>query len=218
MSTQFVKNTNTPPRESSLWSVGEGWKRSEKGNDYTSLSQITNTQLGAELCNQFEASKKEPIAYVNHFFVPSYSQNGKFLIYAFPDQVSAEKKAKWEKPVTVPADLDFRERGSGQGQEQEQPLKIAEQAFGTQQSNTAAASTVISKPPQVIHSQKTVQVVTDVTPVKCGDISTIGELEQRGLYVLPIIHVGNNRFCFEDKEGNYILLYGRIINVKIDDN
>ena len=96
-------------------------------------------------------------------------------------------------------------------QQQQQTFKSQPQA-----SNTSASSTVTTQKPQVV--QKTIDVVTDVTPIKVGDISAIGEAEQRGLYVLPIIHVGNNRFCFENKEGDYILLYGRIISVKVADN
>jgi hypothetical protein len=215
-SQKFVKNTNTPPRDSPLWNVGEGWKRSEKGNDYTSLGEISDVQLGIALCKQFRASKKEPIKYVEHFFVPSYSQNGKFLIYAFPDQNSAEKKAKWEKPIEVPAELDFEvetevtTRGEDQNQKQQLPV---------QQSNTAATSNTIQthyEKPQTV--PETIRTVTDVTPIRVGDISAIGEAEQQGLYVLPIINVGNNRFCFENKDGDLILLYGRIINVKVGDN
>ena len=214
---KFVKNTNTPPQDSPLWTVGEGWKRSEKGNDYTSLGQITDTELGVELCKQLEASRKEPIEYIKYFFVPSVSQNNKFLVYAFQDLKSAENKAKWEKPVVVPTDLDFRDeftRGENQNQ-----TTVNEQ-LPVQTSNTAASSTIqtYSKPQTV---QKTIDVISDPTIIKVGDIAAIGEAEQRGLYCLPIIHTGNNRICFQSKDENdhnFYMLYGRIISVKVGDN
>jgi hypothetical protein len=217
---KFVKNTNTPPRDSPLWNVGQGWKRSEKGNDYTNLGEITNVELGAVLCDQFEAEVTQPIDHVNHFFVPSYSQNGKFLIYAFPDQNSAEKKAKWEKPVKVPEALDFREKTeevTTRGENQNQTTM--NEQLPVQQSNTAASSTVETAKPKP--TGRTIEVIRDETIIKVGDIAAIGEAEQRGLYCLPIIHVGNNRLCFQSKDENdhnFYMLYGRIINVKIGDN
>ncbi len=211
---KFVKNTNTPPQDSILWSLGEGWKRSEKGNDYTTLIQISDTDLGVELCKQIEATRKEPIEYKKQYFVPSVSQNGKFLVYAFSDLKSAENKAKWEKPVSVPADLDFRDEFT-RGEEQNQ---INEQ-LPIQASNTAASSTVQYSKPQTV--QKTIDVISDPTIIKVGDIAAIGEAEQRGLYCLPVIHTGNNRICFQSKEendNNFYMLYGRIISVKVGDN
>lgn len=212
----FVKNTNTPPNNSPLWTVGEGWKRSAKGNDYTKLAQITDTDLGVELCKQIEATRKEPIEYIKHYFVPNQAQDGNFLVYAFQDLKSAENKAKYEKAGTVPAELDFRselEEVTTRGEDQNQTI----QQLPVQQSNTATSSTVetYSKPKT---TGRTIDVVSDVTPIRWDDIAAIGEAEQRGLYVLPIIHVGNNRFCFENKDGELILLYGRIISVKVGDN
>src|SRR6188768_1508662 len=138
----FVKNTNTPPKNSPLWTVGEGWKTSKNGNDYTKLAQITDTDLGVELCKQIEATRKEPIEYIKHYFVPNQAQDGNFLVYAFQDLKSAESKAKYEKAGTVPAELDFRsELGevTTRGEDQNQTI---------QQSNTTASSTVetYSKP------------------------------------------------------------------------
>lgn len=213
----FVKNTNTPPKSSPLWTVGEGWKTSKNGNDYTKLAQITDVDLGVALCKQIEATRKEPIEYVKHYFVPNQAQDGNFLVYAFQDLKSAEGKAKYEKAGTVPAELDFRVEGqieevTTRGEDQNQVSK----QLPIQTSNTAASSTIETTKPKT--TGRTIEVVTDVTPIKVGDISAIGEAEQRGLYVLPIIHVGNNRFCFENKDGDYILLYGRIINVKVGDN
>ena len=207
----FVKNTNTPPKNSPLWTVGEGWKTSKNGNDYTKLAQITDTDLGVELCKQIEATRKEPIEYIKHYFVPNQAQDGNFLVYAFQDLKSAESKAKYEKAGTVPAELDFRselEEVTTRGEDQNQTI---------QQSNTTPSSTVetYSKPKT---TGRTIDVVSDVTPIRWDDIAAIGEAEQRGLYVLPIIHVGNNRFCFENKNGELILLYGRIISVKVGDN
>ena len=207
----FVKNTNTPPKNSPLWTVGEGWKTSKNGNDYTKLAQITDTDLGVELCKQIEATRKEPIEYIKHYFVPNQAQDGNFLVYAFQDLKSAESKAKYEKAGTVPAELDFRselEEVTTRGEDQNQTI---------QQSNTTPSSTVetYSKPKT---TGRTIDVVSDVTPIRWDDIAAIGEAEQRGLYVLPIIHVGNNRFCFENKDGELILLYGRIISVKVGDN
>lgn len=219
---QFVKNTNTPPKDSPLWQVGEGWKRSAKGNDYTKLAQITDVDLGVALCKQIEATRKEPIEYVKHFFVPNQAQDGNLLVYAFQDLKSAESKAKYEKAGTVPAELDFRVEGQieevttrGENQNQLTTTTTTSQQLPTQISGTATSGTIKSKP---VTTGRTIEVVTDVTPIKVGDISAIGEAEQRGLYVLPIIHVGNNRFCFENKDGDYILLYGRIISVKVGDN
>ena len=190
----FVKNTNTPPKSSPLWTVGEGWKTSKNGNDYTKLAQITDTDLGVELCKQIEVSRKEPIEYVKHFFVPNQAQDGNFLVYAFQDLKSAENKAKYEKVGKVPAELDFRDeftRGENQNQITNEQLPI-------QQSNTTTTNTIETKPKT---TGRTIEVVSDVTPIRWDDVAAIGEAEQRGLYVLPIIHVGNNRFCFENKDG-----------------
>ena len=208
----FVKNTNTPPKNSQLWTVGEGWKTSKNGNDYTKLAQITDIDLGVGLCKQIEASRKEPIEFKNHFFVPNQAQDGNFLVYAFQDLKSAENKAKYEKVGKVPAELDFRDEFT-RGEEQNQ----TSQQLPIQTSNTTASSTVeTSAKPKT--TGRTIEVVSDVTPIRWDDVAAIGEAEQRGLYVLPIIHVGNNRFCFENKDGDLILLYGRIINVKVGDN
>ena len=210
---QFVKNTNTPAKNSPLWTVGEGWKTSKNGNDYTKLAQITDTDLGVELCKQIEATRKEPIEFKKHFFVPNQAQDGNFLVYAFQDLKSAENKAKYEKAGTVPAELDFRDEFT-RGEEQNVPT-LETGLRSPQQSNTAASSTLESKPKT---TGRTIEVVSDVTPIRWDDVAAIGEAEQRGLYVLPIIHVGNNRFCFENKDGDLILLYGRIISVKVGDN
>jgi len=213
---KFVKNTNTPPKDSPLWKVGEGWKRSEKGNDYTNLGEISHMELGVVLCEQFEAENTEPIEYVNHFFVPSYSQNGKFLIYAFPDKNSAEKKAKWEKPVKVPAELDFRERGieevTTRGEEQNQQQQLPIQA-----SNTTASSTIetYSKPQTV---GRTIDVVKDVEEIEAGDLPSIETAEQQGKYILPVDKVGKENFYFINEKGQRAFLYGRIISVKVGDN
>ena len=194
--------------------MGEGWKTSKNGNDYTKLAQITDVELGVALCKQIEATRKEPIEYVKHYFVPNQAQDGNFLVYVFQDLKSAENKAKYEKVGKVPAELDFRDEFT-RGEEQNQ--QTTTQQLPIQTSNTTASSTVeTSAKPKT--TGRTIEVVSDVTPIRWDDVAAIGEAEQRGLYVLPIIHVGNNRFCFENKDGDLILLYGRIINVKVGDN
>jgi hypothetical protein len=217
MSTQYVKNTNTPPEESELWAVGEGWKISAKGKTYTNLSKIKRDERHPDneindlynvLIDQLDGRVTEPVDYADHYFVAGTSVDGAELVYAFEknDLDGANRQVKYSKQSgTVPTTKPQQQQ----------------QTFKPQVSNTSAtpASNTVTTPqqkPQVV--QKTIDIVTDVTPIKVGDISAIGEAEQRGLYVLPIIHVGNNRFCFENKEGDYILLYGRIISVKVADN
>lgn len=206
---QFVKSPPTPA-DSELWKIGIKWRRSQTKNvDYTELDNIMTKHsdidipaLLEQLNLQLDGKIKESIDYVGHLLVASYTPDGKTFVYGYtPDRKEeAEKKASFNNGV-VPEGV----------KSQQQQLTVGKPTSGVLKS-TPTTTTPLST------VQRTIEVVTDVTPVKVGDISAIGEAEQRGLYVLPIIHVGNNRFCFEDKNGDYILLYGRVITVKTSDN
>jgi hypothetical protein len=223
MSTQFVKNTNSPDSSSELWTVAEGWKISAKsGKIYTNLDKVFKNEVNPEsedndfynaLIDQLDGKVTEPIDFCGYYFVAGASQDGTELVYAFEKSNldGANKQVKYSHQQGGSNSGSVPKTQPSKPQQQQQTFKSQPQA-----SNTSASSTVNTQKPQVV--QKTIDVVTDVTPIKVGDISAIGEAEQRGLYVLPIIHVGNNRFCFENSEGDYILLYGRIISVKVADN
>ena len=213
---QFVKSPPTPA-DSELWKIGIKWRRSQTKNvDYTELDNIMTKHSDIDIQSLLEAldqqlagKLKESIDYVNHLLVASYTPDGKTFVYGSTRdrKEEAEKKASFNTGK-VP------EGGVQTQQKQQQQLPIGRPTSGVLKSSPA----VVTEQPKEVRYQRTIEVVTDVTPVKVGDISAIGEAEQRGLYVLPIIHVGNQRFCFEDKNGDYILLYGRIIKVEVGDN
>lgn len=213
---QFVKSPPTPA-DSELWKIGTKWRRSQTKNvDYTELDNIMTKHSDIDIQSLLEAldqqlagELKESIDYVNHLLVASYTPDGKTFVYGYTRdrREEAEKKASFNTGK-VP------EGGGGvQTQQKQQQLPVGRPISGVLKS-----SPVVVTEQKTQTYQRTIEVVTDVTPVKIGDISAIGEAEQRGLYVLPIIHVGNQRFCFEDKNGDYILLYGRIIKVEVGDN
>lgn len=216
---QFVKNTNTPPTNSPLWTVGEGWKRSAKGNDYTKLAQITDVDLGVALCKQIEATRKEPIEYVKHFFVPNQAQDGNFLVYAFEDLKSAENKAKYEKAGTVPKELDFRpeqieEEITTRGEDQNQTT----QQLAPQQSNTVAFGAIETHREKPKTVERTIEVVDEVIPIAWNDAMAIEKAKERGLYILPVDKVGAINFNFVGADDTRTFLFGKIINVKVGDN
>lgn len=203
---QFTKNTNVPEKRSPLWKVGNDWKISGKtGIAYQKLDDITDIDLGVALCEQYEKEQKEEISYMDHFFVGSVSQDGNFLVYAFKkdEQSKAQNKLKYEKPTKVPTELDFRESGDGSVQEGGEVEQEEEQV-------EKPIKTTPKIEPQRIMGRR-IEVVEDMVAVEWNDAQQIEELKKQGLYQLPIINVGNNRLFFEDNQGKYLVLYGRIV-------
>lgn len=230
---QFVKNTNAPPAESELWTIADGWKISGSGKTYTDLEEVyrnkvdpksTDNDFYNTLVEQLVGVVKEPIDYIGYYFVASVAQDlKKELVYAYKknELELANKQAKYSfNPDSVRnKDGPVTEGSVGQKQQQQQ---LGQTQFKPQSSSGPTASntiqTSVAKPTVV---QETIKTITDVTIVRVGDISAIGEAEQAGLYCLPIIHTGNNRLCFQSKDENdhnFYMLYGRIINVKVGDN
>jgi hypothetical protein len=220
---QFVKNTNAPPAESELWSVAGGWKISGSGKTYTDLEEVYRNEVNPEsedndfyntLIEQLLGKVTEPIDYIGYYFVASVAQDlKKELVYAYKknELELANKQVKYSFNAESV-------RNKGGSSVPKGPVAQGQTQFKPQSTSGPAASSTVqtttSKPTVV---QETLKVPTDVTIIKVGDVNKIGEAEQNGLYVLPVLHVGNNRFCFE-RDGEFYLLYGRIISVKISDN
>lgn len=214
MSTQFVKNTNSPPQDSELWSVADGWKTStQTGLDYTNLDQVYESEEEHDfidaLKDQLSGKVKQSIDYAGHFMVASYSQNGKPLVYAYPKNRAqdADKKASYNKGV-VPT-------GTG-GPQQQQSRPQQQQVFKPQQSNTTASSTVqtTAKPS---FTKQTLEVPFDMRMVAWNDKDAVEDAILHGLYPLPVKHVGVENFGFiGEVTGQRTFWYGRVKLVEID--
>ena len=223
---QFVKNTNAPPEESELWSVAGGWKISGSGKTYTDLEEVYRNEVNPEsedndfyntLIQQLVGVVKEPIDYIGYYFVASVAQDlKKELVYAY----TKDNLELANKQVRYSFNIDSVRNKDGPVAEGMVEQQQGQTQFKPQStSGPAASSTVQYSKPQTV--PETIKTITDVTIIRVGDISAIGEAEQAGLYCLPIIHTGNNRLCFQSKDENdhnFYMLYGRIINVKIGDN
>jgi len=221
---QFVKNTNAPPEESELWSVAGGWKISGSGKTYTDLEEVYRNEVNPEsedndfyntLIEQLTGKVTEPIDYIGYYFVASVAQDlKKELVYAY-------KKNELElanKQVKYSFNADSA-RNKGGSSVPKGPVAQGQTQFKTHPPSSApavSATVQATSKPTVV--QRTIEVVKDVRPIAWDNAMEIERAEKDGLYILPIIHVGNNRFCFENSNGELTLLYGRIINVKIGDN
>lgn len=228
---QFVKNTNAPPAESELWSVAGGWKISGSGKTYTDLEEVYRNKVNPKsedndfyntLVEQLVGVVKEPIDYIGYYFVASVAQDlKKELVYAYKknELELANKQVKYSfNPDSVRnKDGPVPEGMIDQQQQQKQQQQLGQTQFKPQStSGPATSSTIQTTKPTVV--QRTLEVVTDVTPIEWNDAPAIEDAQNRGLYILPVDKVGAINFNFEGKDGVRTFLYGRIINVKIGDN
>ena len=218
---QFAKNTNAPAPESELWTIADGWKISAKsGKIYTNLDKVytvdensegaeTSNALYNALLDQLSGRVKEPIDYVGHYIVAGKSQDGTELVYAFyKNQLQdAEKQVKYSASSgfsgTVP---------------KAQPKPQQQRLGATMPTINRPVEQMKNTTPPLSTVQRTIEVVKDVIPIPWDNAMEIAKAEERGLYVLPVAHVGKENFFFENKDGDRCFLYGRIINVKVGDN
>lgn len=209
---QFIKNTNKPPAESELWSIADEWKISgTTGLPYTAAENVFRTANDHEfydaILQQLKGEIKESLDIgLGYYFVASYSQNGKALLYAYQDKEAADKKASYNKGV-VP---------TGGGDNQQQQQKITAQTTTTipkvsSHSNNTLVTTV-NKASQVI------EVPYDVTMVEWDNAMEIEQVEATGRFILPVKFTGVENWGFVNPEtGKRTFYYGRIKLVRIQE-
>lgn len=201
----FVKNTNTPPEESELWSIGEGWKISAKGKTYTNLDKIYKVpdkhpnaaELNAfpkSLVDQLTGRIKDVVDYIGYYFVASTSTDGTELVYAFEktDLDGAKKQVKYAFNPN---------RGSTVTEEKTQspaPRQTAE----------------VESAPSVI--KQTITVPFDRRPIAWNDFPAIEQAEEEGLIPLPVVHTGAENWGKIGKDGHEMFWWGRLRIVEIE--
>lgn len=225
MSTQFVKNTNKPLPDSELWTVADGWRISgQTGIAYTNLNEIyTDAENEDAMANIFYNTLKEQLAgkakqsieYVGHYMVASYTKDGKGpFVYAFPPnrKDEAEKKASYNNG-TVPT-------VQSQQQTQQPFQQKTQQSFRPQQSNTATSSTVqipLQQNNKPSLSKKEIVIPTNMISIAEDDEEGIIKAEEKGLYCLPVMHVGSDHFHYiHEVTGKRTYIYGKLKTVEIE--
>lgn len=217
---QFVKNTNKPDANSELWTIADEWKISgTTGLPYTAAENVFRTANDHEfydaIVSQLKGEIKESLDIgLGFYFVASYSQNGKALLYAYPPnrKEDADKKASYNNG-SVPAAAT----GGGQQQQQQSATsspqqKITQSPKVTTTSTYSAPSTVQTK------ASQTIEVPYDIVKVEWDNAMEIEQVEATGRFVLPVKHTGVQNWGYEDKKtGNNVFWYGRIKLVRIQE-
>ena len=211
----FVKNTNKPDASSELWSIADEWKISgTTGLPYTAAENVFRTANDHDfydaLIQQLQGKIKESLDIgLGYYFVASYSQNGKALLYAYQDKEAADKKASYNKGV-VPI--------GGGGDNQQQTLS-------TEQKSNALVKTSIIKQESpntnIINNTKASQVVEvpyDIVMVEWDDAPSIEQVEATGMFVLPVKFTGVENWGFVNPDnGKRTFWYGRIKLVRVQE-
>ena len=216
---QFQKSPPTPA-DSELWKIGKKWRTSAKGIDYTELDNIMSTDPEIEIESLLEAFDEqlagkvsESIQYVGHYLVASHTQDGKTFVYGYPlnKKDEAEKKASYNtgRATTVQ-----------QQRPRQQPQNVAQQIFNPQQSNTAASSTVqvpLQQNNKPTFTKKEIVVPTNMISLAQDDEEGIAKAVEKGLYCLPVMHVGSDNFNYISEEtGKRTYIYGKLKTVEIE--
>lgn len=211
---QFVKNTNKPDANSELWSVADEWKISgTTGLPYTAAENVFRTANDHEfydaIVQQLKGEIKESLDIgLGYYFVASYSQNGKALLYAYPPnrKEDADKKASYNKGV-VPTD------GSQQQPSPQQKITQTSSQISTKTfSAPSTSTTTTTKPSQII------EVPYDLAMVEWDNAMEIEQVEATGRFVLPVKFTGVENWGFVNPDtGKRTFWYGRIKLVRVQE-
>lgn len=234
----YVKNTDVPHPDSFLWTLGDGWKVSQKTGDiYSSIDRITDEALGTALTTISESGNIDIIEYDdgNYFFVPNKfvdNKTGKatWSVFAFENRIKANKKledvrkfANFKPKVATGPVL----KPSGQ-QTISKPVTVSTTApvKSTMKAEYGAMNTFEDASQSLTFKQRWVISFTDPTPVTYDNKEQIATLLTDGYSFLPRSLVEKN--FWEQPEYNQetgevigtklIFLMGRIINVEIPEN
>jgi hypothetical protein len=230
---RFAKNTDTPPRDSPLWLVGDQWKRSQKTNiDYSPIAGIADDTL-LVACRQqsridvkdrdyieydIEAENEDQTVdtFKYYFYVTDFNGNGKFSVFAFEDEDGAKKK-KAEAIKFAGYNQNTQEQQTGQ-----QKLVSAPKTTSIITANTT--NKTLSENP-VLLKQDQILTYTDPHLVSNDNTEQMATLIQDGYQFIPSSIVRNNVFetrtidpKTKTETKNIIYLMGKIINVKAEDN
>lgn len=209
---QFVKNTNKPDANSELWSVADEWKISgTTGLPYTAAENVFRTANDHEfydaIVQQLKGEIKESLDIgLGYYFVASYSQNGKALLYAYPPnrKEDADKKASYNKGV-VP----------------EQQQQISGQTTITTPKISNPPTNTLQSAPNIQTPQKTsliIEVPYDHQLVEWNSAMEIEELMNKGYIPLPVKYTGVENWGFEDKNtGKRMFWYAKIKLIRIQE-
>lgn len=229
---QYTVNTDKPHQDSFLWSLGQGWKVSQKtGDAYAPIDTIEDEVLGTTLTDISETGKIDVIDYQSYFFVPNKfvskakdgSERVSWSVFAFENRVKADKKLAEIKKFA-----NFKPKQQTTTTTVPKPIPTGQQTIST---------TTPTRPQLLVHADTgkaeilndTVTTFTNPTPVDYDNKELIATLQQDGYSFLPRTLVEKNFWEQEvidtDAEtGNNIVvgtklifLMGRIINVKIAD-
>ena len=216
--TQFQKSPPTPA-DSELWKIGSKWRRSQKtGLDYTELDNIQSTHeeidiqsLMEALDDQLSGKAKESIQYVGHFLVASQTQDGKVFVYGYPpnQKEQAEKKASYNG-----------KGGSGssvrQGQQQQQQSFSNNNRSPNLQSYASSGTAANTNKPSF--AKQTLEVPYSMVPIAWDDEEKITKAEEKGLYPLPVKHVGVENWGYISEEtGKRTFWYGKIKTIPLEE-
>lgn len=212
---QFVKNTNKPDANSELWSVADEWKISgTTGLPYTAAENVFRTANDHEfydaIVQQLKGEIKESLDIgLGYYFVASYSQNGKALLYAYPPnrKEDADKKASYNKGV-VPTGGDNNQ----QQQSPQQKITQTSSQISTKTFSAPSTSTTTTKPSQII------EVPYDLAMVEWDNAMEIEQVEATGRFVLPVKFTGVENWGFVNPDtGKRTFWYGRIKLVRVQE-
>lgn len=236
---RFVKNTSTPPTDSPLWLVGDGWKRSTKTNtDYCPIGNIIDDQL-LVACRQESRKTVQERDYIQYnieaenedgtidefpyfFYVTDFNGNGKFSAFAYEKEQDAQnKKAEALKYANYSNSQQQQQNNNGQ-----QKISSAQPRTPIQRTATVNGTnkTVDQVKDSVLLRQNEVLTFTDPQIVTHDNTEQMATLMQDGYSFIPSSLVKNNVWETEamDEEGkvskSVVFLMGKIINVKALDN
>lgn len=218
---QFVKNTNKPDANSELWTIADEWKISgTTGLPYTAAENVFRTANDHEfydaIVSQLKGEIKESLDIgLGFYFVASYSQNGKALLYAYPPnrKEDADKKASYNNG-SVPAAT-----ATGGGQQQQQSATSSPQQKITQAPKVTTTTTYST--PSTIQTTKPSQIIEvpyDLAMVEWDNAMEIEQVEATGRFVLPVKFTGVENWGFVNPEtGKRTFWYGRIKLVRVQE-